>query len=111
MNSYLSMYYYNNTLSSNCQLCEYKHVCLKGCPGAQYEYFADATMQIPSVCDLFKIKYQTLLEYYHSIGLFHYLFQNEPEYPANIIFQDLLVKQGYLEYQDYKDLGDLTNVE
>jgi radical SAM protein with 4Fe4S-binding SPASM domain len=44
MNSYLSMYYYNNTLSSNCQLCEYKHVCLKGCPGAQYEYFADATM-------------------------------------------------------------------
>lgn len=111
MNSYLSMYYYNNTLSSNCQLCDYKHVCLKGCPGAQYEYFADATMQIPSVCDLFKVKYQTLLEYYHSIGLFHYLFQNEPEYPANIIFQDLLVKNGYLEYQIYKDLGDLTNVE
>jgi radical SAM protein with 4Fe4S-binding SPASM domain len=74
MNSYLSMYYYNNALSSNCQLCDYKHVCLKGCPGAQYEYFADATMQIPSVCDLFKVKYQTLLEYYHSIGLFHYLF-------------------------------------
>ena len=25
MNSYLSMYYYNNSLSSNCQLCDYKN--------------------------------------------------------------------------------------
>ena len=111
MNSYLTMYYYNNSYSSNCQICEYQHICLKGCPGAQYEYSADATMQIPSVCELLKTKYKTLLEYYHSIGMFHYIFTTEPLYPANTIFQDLLVNAGYKEYQQYKDLGDFNYVK
>jgi hypothetical protein len=56
-------------------------------------------MQIPSVCELLKTKYKTLLEYYHSIGMFHYIFTTEPLYPANTIFQDLLVNAGYKEYQ------------
>lgn len=110
-NAYLNLMFYNNDFKPKCVSCDYKMFCIKGCAGAQYEKFGDVNYPIPSVCKLLQIKVKTLMEYYHSIGLFHWLFQNEPAYPSNGPFKDLLVKLGYVEYKRYNNLGEFNNNE
>ncbi|MGN1342695.1 MAG: hypothetical protein ACI4VL_05745 [Bacilli bacterium] len=51
-----------------------------------------------------------MIEFYHSIGLFHYLFTYEKSYPLNSVFKDILLKLGYEEYSIYNNLGDYSNV-
>ena len=108
-NAYLNLIYYNNAYRPGCVNCDYRIFCLKGCLGAQYEKFGDPNIPIPSVCNLLKAKINTLLEYYHSVGLFHWLFTEEPKYPCNQAFQNLLLKLNYMEYDKYKDLGNYKN--
>lgn len=110
-NSFLNIFLYNNDFKPKCVTCDYKMFCMKGCAGAQYEKFGDINYPIPSVCELLKTKVHTVMEYYHSIGLFHWLFTTEPEYPSNGPFKDLLIKMGYTEYQKYDNLGEFNNNE
>lgn len=106
LNAYLNIVFFNNILKPKCISCDYNQICMKGCAGSQYEVFADPYFSIPSVCSLFECKYSTLLDYYHSIGLFHHIFNVEPRYPVNTIFKELLLKHGYNEYKKYTTLGD-----
>lgn len=108
-NAYLNLIYYNNNFRPGCTSCDYRTFCLKGCLGAQYEKFGDPNIPVPSVCSLFKTKLNTLFEYYHSIGLFHWLFTTEPNYPCNTEFQNLLLKLNYFEYENYNNLGEYRN--
>lgn len=108
-NAYLNLIYYNNAYRPGCVNCDYNIFCLKGCLGAQYEKFGDPNIPVPSVCNLLKSKIDTLLEYYHSVGLFHWLFTEEPEYPCNQAFQKLLLNLNYTEYDKYNNLGSYKN--
>lgn len=110
LNSYLTIYYYNNLYTQACQDCKYNLICLKGCLGAQYEKYADISMSIPSVCKMFEKKYNTMINFYHSIGMFHYLFTKQINYPLNTLFQKVLLSLGYNEYKVYHNLGDFYNV-
>lgn len=110
-NAYLTLLFYNNDFKPGCITCDYKMFCMKGCAGAQYEKFGDVSYPIPSVCEMLKVKVSTVMEFYHSVGLFHWLFQNEPEYPSNGPFRDLLIKMGFLEYQKYQNLGEFNSYE
>lgn len=106
VNAYFNLVTNNNLLKPKCVSCIYNPFCIKGCHGAQYEKFADPYFSIPSVCELFQAKIKTLIEYYHSIGMFHYIFEVEPMYPVNTLFKNLLLHFGYLEYTKYQKLGD-----
>lgn len=110
-NSYLNLIFYNNDFKPDCVTCPYKMVCMKGCIGAQYEKYADPNISIPSVCDLLKAKANVIIHFYHSIGLFHYLFTTEPEYPINTIYLQLLQYLGYKEYNNYQNLGEYSDYE
>ena len=101
INTYLSLKYYNCSVSPKCISCMYNPVCMKGCLGAQYEIFGTPTVPISSVCSMFQIKYNTLIEYFHSIGLFHYIFKTYPTYPDNLDLQLLLINLNYIEYKKY----------
>lgn len=111
LNTYLNIRFYNHNFVQKCLTCDYNLICLKGCLGAQYEKYGDFSVSIPSVCDLFKAKYDTMIEFYHSIGMFHFIFSQEPKYPYNSLFQQLLLRLGYEEYQIYQDLGDFSDVQ
>ena len=105
-NAYFNLLFINNSLKPKCVSCFYNVICMKGCAGAQYEYFADPFFSIPSVCNMLQVKYNTILDFYHSIGLFHYIFKTEPLYPCNTSFKNLLLNRGYKEYIQYQQLGD-----
>lgn len=107
-NAYLNLLFFNNDYKPGCATCDYQQFCIKGCVGSQYEVFGDPSIPIPNVCKLLKTKMNTIIDYYHSIGLFHYLFTTEPEYPANANYQKILLKLGYTEYENYSNLGDLN---
>lgn len=53
-----------------CMGCNYEPICLKGCLGAQFEYNGELLMPIPSVCNLFKKKYDHLIQKYNEYGIF-----------------------------------------
>ena len=44
-----------------CDSCPIKNHCLKGCRGAQYEIYKDFNGPIPSVCNLMKVKFMSIL--------------------------------------------------
>ena len=106
-NSYINLLYLNNSVKPKCITCKYHTICMKGCAGAQYEYSGDAFTSIPSVCKMLEVKYSTTIDFYHSIGLFHYIFKNEPLYPCNKVYQEILIASGYDEYKIYQNLGEL----
>lgn len=101
INGYLNIIHGNDMDKMGCISCSHKKVCMRGCMGAQFEFFGDVYFPIPSVCKLLKTKYNTLTEFYHSKGLFHYLFQQEPDYPLNKEWQQYLINLGYNEYIKY----------
>lgn len=102
LNTYLSLAYYNPDVSPACINCKYNAICMKGCLGSQYEKFSDANIAIPSVCKLLQTKYDTIINYFHSIGLFHFIFKNYPNYPDNKDLKLLLLSFNYNEYSIYK---------
>lgn len=106
-NAYLHASHFHGAYRPGCVTCDYNDFCLKNCLGASYEKFGDINIPVPSVCQLLQAKINTIVEYYHDVGIFHWLFQTEPEYPCNTSFKKLLLKLGYLEYEKYTDLGEL----
>lgn len=70
----------NNIYSSfKCDLCKFRHYCLRGCYGSQYEATSDPFMPIPCVCDFFKQKYTFILNKLDSLGLWDEC-EKVPEY-------------------------------
>ena len=101
LNGYLNLISMNDLDKPKCYKCAYKALCMKGCPGAQYEYFGDPYISIPNVCEFLMAKYKTTMEFYHNIGMFHYIFTNYKDYPDNKIYYNLLIELGYEEYKKY----------
>ena len=52
-----------------CNICEYKNLCIKGCPGAQYEDSGELFLPIPSVCNLFRKKLDHLIKLYNDYNI------------------------------------------
>lgn len=101
INAYLHLKYYNPKAEIHCITCNYNPICMKGCLGSQYEKFGNATIVNSNVCKMLKIKYDTSIKFFHSINLFHYIFQNYPDYPDLNNFKKLLIDFGYAEYEKY----------
>lgn len=101
INTYLNLKHYNARTSMQCCICKYNPICMKGCLGSQYEKFGDATIPNPNVCKMLQVKYDTELEFFHSIGLFHHIFKNYKIYPENKLLKILLLSFGYNEYEQY----------
>lgn len=106
INSYLSTIYCNRDVSPKCISCKYNPICMKGCLGAQYESSSDINIPCSSVCNLLQMKYNTIINYYHSIGLFHHIFQNYLNYPDKNDLLLVLLNFGYDEYKVYTSKGD-----
>ena len=58
---------------NKCDTCPINHYCLKGCYGSQLETLKDPFFPIESVCNLFKAKFTTLVEFYSQLGVYDYL--------------------------------------
>lgn len=71
-----------------CNSCMYKHLCIKGCLGAQYEYSGEVLMPIPSVCALEQVKINTLLKEYNKIGILDCALKNN--YIQNKEFENFI---------------------
>ena len=56
-----------------CDSCLYSDFCLKGCFGAQYENNDDMFMPIENICDMAKVKWQTIIHKLQKIGALEYL--------------------------------------
>lgn len=52
-----------------CNICDYRNLCIKGCPGAQYEDSGEILLPIPSVCNLFHKKLDHLIKLYNNYNL------------------------------------------
>lgn len=58
----------NNSIHG-CDRCKYKKICMKGCFGSQYESTNELFMPIECVCDMFRTKYDFLLNKYKKMGV------------------------------------------
>lgn len=75
----------NNDLGHpKCDTCIYNDYCAKGCFGSQLEIEKDPFMPIDSVCNLFKAKIKTVVQYYKEKGILEEL-KKIPNYNANYI--------------------------
>ena len=81
----------NNKLTHHkCDACKYKDICIGGCFGSQYENSDDPFMPAETVCDMFKAKYNYLIDKYTELGVFDY-WKKIPEYdPYYRIAQEIL---------------------
>lgn len=60
----------NNKIAHHgCDVCPYSGFCMRGCFGAQYEYVNEPFMPIPSVCKMFKAKFNHLIDRYEELGV------------------------------------------
>lgn len=53
-----------------CEVCAIRHVCSKGCFGAQYETTGDVFTPIPSVCQLEHEKVAAMIRAYKRLGIY-----------------------------------------
>ena len=81
INGYINLSEYNNTDKPGCVTCPINSICMKGCIGAQFEYYGDSFFNIPDVCQLLKSKYKTLFNFYEEINLFDILIHEYPNFP------------------------------
>lgn len=81
----------NNKLAHHkCDSCKYNIFCMGGCFGSQYESSQDPFMPAESVCDMFKAKYDYLIDKYEELGVFKY-WEKIPKYdPYYEIAQEML---------------------
>lgn len=59
----------NVKFNLGCPKCIFKDYCLKGCYGAQVEYYNDPFVPDPAICNFFKEKYTHLLKRYEELGV------------------------------------------
>jgi len=53
-----------------CSCCAYRHFCIKGCLGSQYESSGEVFVPIPTVCEMFIQKIEFLYKTYKEMGVF-----------------------------------------
>ena len=64
----------NNLCTLKCDSCIYNPLCLKGCFGSQKENTGDPFIIIESVCELFKNKISTILNWLYNKGIIDKLY-------------------------------------
>ena len=83
----------NNKIDHHgCDTCPYNGLCMRGCYGAQYEYAQDAFMPVENVCNMFKTKYNHLIDKYDSMGVIDY-WRNMSEYDIYYDYAQRLVRE------------------
>lgn len=91
-----------HTISPRCSMCIYNECCMHGCFGSQLETNADPFFPIDSVCDFFKAKYHTILQYYRDKGLIDYYKQVHPnEFHTELA--DFVLKIEKLDREVYRN--------
>lgn len=73
-----------------CDNCTYNKMCMKGCFGAQFEYGEELFMPLKSVCNLFKAKYDFLLDRYAQMGVFEEIEKLIEEDRSKVYLKDTL---------------------
>lgn len=77
VSTYIGLKMLNCALAPACQNCAYNCFCMKGCIGAQYEYSGEPLLPIPSVCKLFKEKFNFLFKTYYDMGVIRIALEKE----------------------------------
>ena len=67
-----------NLTHPKCDVCEYKHLCSKGCLGSQFETNTDLFQPCNSVCKMYKEKIDFLINLYEEWGVWDSL-KDEPK--------------------------------
>lgn len=101
INGYLNITNVDDIHKPGCVTCKYNKFCIRGCLGSQFETWGEVYFPIPDVCKLLKYKYDILIDFYHNAGIFHSLFNEEPQYALNSEWQKILLDFGYEEYRQY----------
>ena len=94
---FLNIFYLNGSMLPKCFSCAYKHFCLRGCFGAQYETHGELFFPADKACDLLQTKYKTLIELYFNSGVFE-----------SALKQNLLSDE---EFEEYKKILEILAVE
>lgn len=74
-----------------CQSCFIKHLCIGGCPGAQYEINGDVFIPIPTVCAMEHVKVASILDAIKEVGLLSYFYHaiaSEKRDTVDLYFSD-----------------------
>lgn len=80
----------NNYASVKCDTCVYNKYCMKGCYGSQLETNHDPFMPITSVCNLFKAKWNNIINTYEKLGVIAELKKVSPYAPQYTLVTNFL---------------------
>ena len=75
----------NHQAHLGCDVCLYNKYCLKGCFGSQYETMGDPLIPIPSVCDLYREKFNHQVQRFEELGVWKYLREHNSPYLFNFL--------------------------
>lgn len=75
-----------------CDVCAYKGICMRQCFGEQYESTDEIFMPDPIVCNMFKAKYNFLIDTYDQMGLLRHMSQIPASDTRYIITQQILME-------------------
>ena len=87
-----------------CERCMYRHICTRGCLGAQFEATGEVFQPCVTVCDLFKTYFGFLVEYYDQLGVLDAALRN-----GWITERDMRIYNGIKEY--YTELCRRKDIE
>lgn len=66
---FISTYFIDPLNMPGCANCDFNHLCMKGCLGAQYETTGELYQPAVGVCNFLKNKYLYLLDKYTAMGV------------------------------------------
>lgn len=99
INGYINQKIANAHFMLDCYACTDKYFCQKGCRALQFKYSTEPYLPIKDICSIQQIILNTLIENYHNLGIFNYLFSQtlENRYKHELI--KILKQRGYPEYE------------
>lgn len=65
-----------------CERCKYNTLCIKGCPGVQYEQYQHLNYPCDNICKLFQEKIDFLIDIYYQEGLIEQLEADCEDFPT-----------------------------
>lgn len=95
----------NNAGTLGCDSCIYNTCCLKGCYGSQYETTNDPFIPIPSVCNLFKQKWNFIIKYYEERGILEAMKNKINPYKTNYLHAKRIYEWCLKVLEEAKNVG------
>lgn len=97
----------NNVATLGCDTCIYNTCCLKGCFGSQYEQNNDPFIPIPGVCNFFKQKWRSIINYYNELGLLDIMKDKINPYETNYIHAKTIYNWCIAVLEDSNNVGKI----